>query len=111
MAVWVCLGALAAYGLLCALWATLGWLLSGGAGGATVCLCRPGGRETGFIRRCLWLQGLGILRGPVLLVDGGLAPQERESLKNLGSGIEFCGLEELASRLEVERRRLDGTGT
>ena len=76
--VFVLMGALAAFGLVCALWAAAGWLLPGGRGAAAVCLCRPGLKELRTVR--------GLCR--------------------LGQGIEFCGLEELPARLERERKRL-----
>ena len=105
--VWyLCMGVLAAFGALCALWACFGFLLPGGAGGAVVCMCRPGGRELALVRRCRWLRELGLLRSPVLLVDCGLEPWEREALAQMGRGVEICGLEELPARLELERNRL-----
>lgn len=104
--VFVLMGALAAFGLVCALWAAAGWLLPGGRGAAAVCLCRPGLKELRTVRGLCRLRELGLLRCPVLLVDCGLTAGEREALCRLGQGIEFCGLEELPARLERERKRL-----
>jgi len=100
---WYCiLGALAAFGLLCGVWVVFGWLLSGGTGGAVVCLPCGNGQEALFLRRCRWLRELGLLRCPVLLVDtaGTALPEETE----------ICSPEELLTRLELERNRIDGTG-
>lgn len=108
---WVSLGALAAFGLLCALWALVGWLLSGSVGGTIVCLCRAGGGEEAFLRRSLWLKSLGLLEGTILLVDDGLSPRERELLERLTPDAQLCDPEDLLSRLEVERKRIGGTGT
>ena len=106
--VWyVIIGALAAFGLVCALWAALGWLLPGSTGAALVCVVRPGRAEEAVIRRYRWLRDLGLLKGPLLLVRQGWEGPEAEALLRRCPGIEFCEPEELASRLELERERLD----
>lgn len=111
MAMWVVMGALAAFGLLCSLWMLLGWLISGGEGGCVVCICRSGGGEAAFIRRSLWLKGLGLLRGPILLVNDRLQPREAALLGRFAPDAILCSPEELFSWLEVERERIGGTGT
>ena len=103
---YILIGALAAFGLICAFWAALGWLIPGTKGGAMVCLCHPGLAETCLIRRYGWLWDLGFLREPILLIDCGLSEDERNALSRLGRYVEFCSLEELSARLEVERERL-----
>ena len=40
MIVWIVLTVLAAFGLLCAVWAMFGMFLPGQQGGAMVCICR-----------------------------------------------------------------------
>lgn len=106
MAGYVVLGVLAAYGVLCMLWAALGWLLPGGRGGATVCMCRAGLKEEFFIRRWCWLRGLGLIEGVLLVIDCGLGPAERAWLEKCRD-VEFCSLEELPARLELERNRIE----
>lgn len=100
------IGALAAFGLVCALWAGLGWLIPGAKGGVLVCLCASGENAEAFLCRCRWLRDLGLLRGPLLLVRQGITPVEEQRLLRRYPGIEFCSPEELSSRLELERKRL-----
>lgn len=101
---WYCLfGALAAFGALCGLWAVFGVLLSGGIGGAVVCLETAAGTEDPFLRRCRWLRRAGLLRCPILVVTE--MPQ-----RLIDEETEICGPEALFSRLELERNRIDGTG-
>jgi hypothetical protein len=89
MAAWVLIGMLAAFGLLCAGWAVFGWLLSGGSGGYIVCpdLCDSEGRS--FLRRYLWLRGMGLLKCPVYVSDQTLSDREKKWLE--AKGIElYC---------------------
>ena len=98
MAGYVILGMLAAFGALCAVWAALGWLLPAGQGCALVCWGEP---DEGILTRYHWLKGLGLLSCPLLIVaeeDPGWPETER------------CAGEDLLSRLEMERKRFDGTG-
>lgn len=103
MAGYCMFGALAAFGLLCGLWVIFGVLLSGGSGGAVVCLRCGNGREELFLRRCRWLRSIGLLRCPILLVEpaGETVFSEEE---------EICSPEDLLLRLELERKQIDGTG-
>lgn len=107
MAGYVCLGMAAAFGVFCAAWVLFGWLLPGGIGGALVCICRPGLREEPLVRRYIWLRELGLLRVPLLLVGSSLPYEEQAHLHRRCGSIEFCSLEELPARLEVERNRLE----
>lgn len=95
---------LAAFGVLCALWALFGFLLPGQRGAVMVCLCRGGGHEDALIRRHRWLRDLGIVRCPLLLVDCGLTDAERYRLEK--PDVEICDLAALPVRLEQERERL-----
>ena len=106
----VILGALAAFGCVCALWALLGWLLPGGKGSAAVCVLTPGLGELSAVRRLVWLRDWGFLKGPILLVDCGLSEEERQALAARWPDLEVCNLEALAARLELERNGFDGTG-
>lgn len=111
MANWIVVAVLAAFGGLCALWALFGFLLPGQRGAVLVCLCRPGNKEEAVIRHYGWLRDLGLLRVPLLLIDEGLTEEERTRLLWCRQGVELCSPEELTSRLEQERNRLDRTGT
>ena len=92
-------GTLAAFGAFCALWAVLGWLLPGGKGCALVCYGIP---DEGILTRSKWLRGTGLLDVPLLAVADGA--------ERTVPGTEICSGEELLSRLEWERKRIDGTG-
>jgi hypothetical protein len=108
---WIILSVLAAFGVLCVIWALFGFLLPGQRGAVLVCLCRPGNKEEVIIRHYGWLRDLGLSKAPLLLVDGGLTEEERARLLQCRQGVEICSPEELIFRLEQERNRLDGTGT
>ena len=97
MAGYVVLGALAAFGLLSALWAALGWLLPSGKGCALVCRGEP---DPGIVSRWKWLRGLGLLRCPLIAVDA----------EQTNGEIEICAGEDLLARLEMERNQFHGTG-
>ena len=96
MAGYVIMGALAAFGLLSAGWACLGWLLPSGQGCALVCY---GMADEGILSRWKWLQSLGLLRCPLICVTDEQCHE-----------IENCAGEELLFRLEMERNRFHGTG-
>ena len=95
---YVAVGTLAAFGLLCALWVSLGWLLPGLDGCAIVFAGVP---DVGICSRYRWLKGLGFLRCPFLAVG-------EENI--LDRQTEYCTGEALLSRLEQERERFYGTG-
>jgi hypothetical protein len=103
MVIWIVLTVLAAFGLLCVLWTLFGFLLPGQRGAVLICLCRGAAHEEQIIRHYGWLRDLGLLRAPLLLVDGGMTEEERIRLLKCRQGVEFCRLEELSSRLEQER--------
>lgn len=96
---YIVLGTLAAFGLLSALWAALGWLLPGGKGCALVCVGIP---DEEVLTRFEWLRSLGFLTVPLLVVA--------ETERCPWPGTEICSREELLPRLERERKRVDGTG-
>lgn len=98
MAGYVVLGMLAAFGCLCALWVSFGWLLPGLRGCALVCWEVP---DEGILRRVKWMKGLGALDCPLLVVA-----EAGES----STDMEICSGKDLLSRLEMERKRFDGTG-
>ena len=111
MASWILLSVLAAFGVLCVIWTLFGFLLPGQRGAVLVCFCRPGNKEEAIIRHYGWLRDLGLSKAPLLLIDGGLTEEEQARLLKCRQGVEICSPEELISRLEQERNRLDGTGT
>lgn len=93
------IGTLAAFGLLSMLWAVFGWLLPGGRGGMLVYPFRSGESAQSFVRRYLWLRGMGLISWPLILIDLGITGQEQAWLAR--SGIEICSLEELPDRLGI----------
>ena len=101
MAGYVFLGALAAFGLFSILWALLGWLLPGDRGAALVCLEEA---DEGLLSRYKWLRGMGLLSCPLLVVT------ENDLVQPEGCEIEICSREALFQRLELERKKIDGTG-
>lgn len=104
MAALIVLAVLAAFGVLCALWVLFGLLLPRQSGMAAVLLCHGDPGEEPLVRRYLWLYDLGLLRFPLILVDGG-DHEPRHALR----GIIRCTSEELLEKLEQERKQLDGT--
>jgi len=103
----VFMGALAAFGFLCALWAAAGWLLPGGKQGVAVCFCTPGLGQLSTLQRWYWLHCVGLVRCPILAVDCGLSEAERREVQRLGKVVEICMPEVLADRLELERNQFD----
>ena len=92
-------GALAAFGALCVLWACLGWLLPGGKGCALVCWGEP---DEEIFARYKWLKEAGWLNIPLLMVA--------EASETAYPEVEICSGKDLLSRLEWERNRYHGTG-
>ena len=95
---WMILGLLAAFGALCALWAVLGWILPGLQGCALVCFGQP---DTEIFAKYKCLRGLGLLDCPFLVISDEMTEDP---------DMENCTGEALLSRLEMERKRFDGTG-
>ncbi len=93
------LGVLAAYGLVCMLWAAFGWLLPEGRGCAVCCVGVP---EEMTLRKLRWLRDMGLLAVPVLAVT--------EDPLELPGDMERCSREDLLSRLERERSNGTGNG-
>jgi len=91
-------GTLAAFGALSILWTVLGWLLPAGQGCVLVCYGTP---DEGILSRWKWLKGLGLLRCPLVAVTEEACPDTE---------TEGCSPEALLSRLEMERKRFNGTG-
>lgn len=94
MAGYVTLGALAAFGLVCAVWILWG-LLHPEAGQGT--LIYSGTGTVSMVRRYLWLREMGVLHCPLAVMhsEGMDIPWLEDQ------GIEICSREELLSRLEI----------
>lgn len=107
MAWLIIIGTLAAWGVFCLLWTLLGWVLPGDDGGILLYLSTSRHSADGAILRHHWLRGLGIIKGPLLLLESNFSPEEQAILHKKYPGIEFCSLEALNSRLELEREQLD----
>lgn len=107
MVIWIVIGMLAAFGALCALWALSGFLLPHQDGGVTVCVCRGDGKEEPLIHRYRWLQGMGLIHCPLILLDGGLSEADKARLTR--QGLTVCDKADLTARVEQEREKLDRT--
>ena len=79
MFLWVVICVFAAFGVLCALWACLGFLLPGQKGAVTVYCCH-GQRVDALIRRQQWLRDMGLVSGRLIIVDCGITEQQRKLL-------------------------------
>ena len=108
MILWLFFIILAGWGLLCSLWLAAGWLV--GPKGIHLYLCPPDVPPESCIRGYRWLHSLGLLSGPLLILDGPANEQEQEIIIRHYPFVEFCDLAELSARVELERNRFDGTG-
>lgn len=106
----LCIGVLAAFGLLCMLWSLLGWLIPGSRGGVLVCVGKSGFTEDAFFRRVCFLRDLGLLRLPMIVVDQQMKEPERKKLIHMYGEIELCSWEQLPELLELERKEIDRAG-
>lgn len=104
MAWLIIFAALAAWGLLSACWAALGWLLPG-SGSATVVLLYPRTCPEDTIARYRWLRSLGLIRGRLVIADA--EDTVRAVLERKYPDLEFCALAELTAGPEAEREQLD----
>lgn len=101
MAWYICLGTMAAFGLLSAVWCLLGWLLPAGD---EVLVCCGGTDAHAVARRYLWLRGMGLIRCPLILVGCDLSPPEQAWMED--HGIEVCSPEALPRRLGTGEKEL-----
>ncbi len=84
----VILGALAAFGILCALWALLGLLLSERAEGLYLCFCRGSAGEM-RLRRFVLLRELGLLGGSLVMIDSTIDSRKQEKIREKYPYITF----------------------
>jgi hypothetical protein len=68
MAGYFIIGTLAAFGAFCALWALIGLFLPRHTGTLVVVQSTPSQKEAA-LRRYRWLEGLGLVQGPVIFID------------------------------------------
>lgn len=106
MAWYFVIGALAAFGLVCIFWILYGCLLGRTQGGILICIC-DGSREADLLLRYSQLRGAGLLHCPLILADSLLTPREQEILCRRHPGVEFCTMDALPERLEMERTTFD----
>ena len=104
MAVLMILAVLGILGLPALLWTAAGWTLGSRDGGCRVCVCGPDGKEGPFLERAAMLKRLGLLAGPVLLVDMGISEQMKKRMKN--EDFRLVSPEGLLEILELERNQL-----
>lgn len=88
---------LAGFGMLSLLWALFGFLLPGHRNMAMICF-DSAGKEEAVIRHYGFLHGLGLVRGPLLLIDRGLTDAEKKCLLRLGQDVRIGTWEELAEQ-------------
>ena len=89
MGLYILFGVLAAFGLLCALWAVFGRMLADNSLWG-LCLCKSLEDGLAAARRWYWLRNSGLVSCSLILVDCGLTLAEREFLQNIGPWIEIC---------------------
>ena len=97
MTILLILSVLAACGVLSLLWAFLGFLLPGQKGFAMIYTCH-GEPIDALLRRCRWLQDMGIVRGRLIIVDDGMTEMQKDLLAEKPN-IEICTREQLADRV------------
>lgn len=99
MVLFICLGTLAAFGFLCCVYCVAGLFLSDDRRPMLICLLPQGHLPDGAIARYRLLKDLGLVRGPLLVI--GTAPSKA------APDIEYCSLQDIPTRLELERNNLD----
>ena len=98
---WFVLAMLAAFGVFSGLWALAGFFLPRQRRTAMVCVCRCAFVSQAAIRRHRWLCSLGLMRCPLIIIDGGMTEEDRHRLEK--QGITIYTPEEILFGLEQER--------
>ena len=104
MALYVCIGMLAAFGLVWVLWLIYGMC----CGKPDGLLLIVSGRGQGLIRRCLWLRELGLLRSRMAVISPELDAVEIWWLRQYG--IEIWPSQDLTEGYGTGEKRY-GAGT
>ncbi len=99
---YVCMGVLAAFGLLCAIWVILGLFLP--RAGTVAILCD--GTEKTLVRRYFWLRELGLIRCRLILLDSRLPAAFRQQIMEKCKDIEFLTLAQWLDRRNEERSEI-----
>lgn len=89
MAEMVILGALAAFGALCAAWLLTAVLIPGGADEWLVYCWRGSCAGRGFIARWRLQWELGLLRSRLVVIDLGMTEEDRAFLTRWGRNVEI----------------------
>jgi hypothetical protein len=90
---------LAGFGALSLLWAVFGGLLPSPRGMVLLQICGDLSEAEMAIHRHRWLAGVGALRCPLVLLDGGLSEQELETLRRKDvRSLDLDALEDLLDR-------------
>lgn len=98
MAWYFLVAVLAAMGLMSLLWCLIGWMLPASRSGWL--LCPAGADGPGFVPVYLWLNSLGLVRCPLVVLDLGMDGQLRRQLEE--KGLEVWDPEQLPE-LEVRK--------
>ena len=93
MAGMILLGALAAFGTLCALWLVLGTMLPGDRAGLMIYCWQSSAAGRGFVLRWRAQWELGLLRGRLAVIDLGLTKEDRLFLARWGRNVEIWDME------------------
>lgn len=106
MAFFIVIGVAAVWGVLSIVCLLFGWLLPGDRRAHMLYLCEPDTCAEYVIFGYQWMRELGIVAGPLLLIDSGATPKEKEIFERKHKDVEFCSLEDLKARLELERDQI-----
>ena len=105
MAGYVCIGMLAAFGTVCALWILWGWVLPRTSDGAAVLTGPLQGNALETARRWIWLREMGLLQSPLLAVAESVTDPEGNWLRC--HGFEICTREEILTRFGMGENGFD----
>ena len=107
MGLYFLIGALAAFGFLCALWAIVGSWLGKKARFVALCFCKTSHTAFCAAARWRWLCGMGLARGSLLVIDCGLSEAEQQALQSVCKDVVLCLPSDLTAKLELERNDFD----
>ena len=99
MAGFVLIGALAAFGLICAVWIGCGFFLPDTRSGGSVLTGPLQGNTLAAARRWIWLREMGLLYSPLIAVQDSFSEAEQEWLSC--HGFILCSRAETIRRLGI----------